>query len=439
MRRYLALLVVLMLPLQSGCTLLFGDRMSPPGTGGNGGSGGVGVSGGGGAGGGGSCVPVRCADAGAVCGAITDGCGSTLACGSCPSGETCGGGGANRCGTNACVPQTCAQLGASCGQFSDGCAGVVDCGPCACTPTTCAAAQASCGNISDGCGHTLDCGTCPAGTWQQLGSFVYNFVSVTYNSTSGVWIADDLGHVLHSTDDVQFTTEQLPGTIATLYAQGDEVFAGGSNGIFHKAPGTTTFTLVPPSPGSVTGIHGAGGVYYAITYENTGAIYRSLDGVSWGDVTPTPFPGQLRGVFAVSPLEAWVVGSGGAVYHTTDAGSSWTKKSLGTTVDVYSVWATSSLVVIAASSYGLLRSADQGATWSRTPNGSDHFYSVSGSGPNDLWAAGSNTSVMHSTDGGVTWTHDASVTGGAVLDSVYAATDREYIVGEYGALGLRKN
>ena len=395
--------------------------------------------GGGGGGGGGTCAPIGCADVGAVCGAITDGCGGTVACGSCPSGEACGGGGANRCGTSACVPQTCAEL--TCGQHSDGCAGVVDCGACAsCTPTTCADAQASCGNLSDGCGHTIYCGACPAGTWQKLGTFTNNFVSVTYNSTSGLWIADDAGYIFHSTDDVQFTTLQLPGSLATLYAAGDDVLAGGSDGIFHKAPGATSFSLVPPSPGSVAGIHGAAGVYYAVTYENTGAIYRSLDGVSWADVTPTPLPGQLNGVFAVSALEAYVVGNAGAVYHTIDGGASWTKNSAGAaTVNIFSVWATSSLVVAAAGSYGILRSVDQGATWSRALNGSDQFYSVSGSGPNDLWAVGSNASVMHSTDGGVTWAHDPGVTGGAVLDSVYAASDRVYLVGQYGAIGLRKD
>jgi hypothetical protein len=42
-----------------------------------------------------------------MCGSISDGCGSTLDCGSCPTGETCGGGGApNQCGggTSNCGP-----------------------------------------------------------------------------------------------------------------------------------------------------------------------------------------------------------------------------------------------------------------------------------------------------------------------------------------------
>jgi len=180
--RPLALLALFLFAAQSGCTLLYGDR-EPGGSGGNGsGSGGSGSSiggnvgsggnsgnggdgggggfGGGGGSGGGTCVPTRCADVGAVCGTITDGCGGMLSCGDCAPGQTCGGAGPNRCGSGACVPQTCQQLGATCGQFSDGCAGVVD------------------------------CGTCPSGgTWQKLGNLTYNFVSVTYNSTGGLWIA----------------------------------------------------------------------------------------------------------------------------------------------------------------------------------------------------------------------------------------------------------
>src|SRR5215470_1916761 len=37
------------------------------------------------------CGLVTCASAGAGCGLIGDGCGGTLDCGSCPTGQTCGG------------------------------------------------------------------------------------------------------------------------------------------------------------------------------------------------------------------------------------------------------------------------------------------------------------------------------------------------------------
>jgi hypothetical protein len=119
--------------------------------------------------------PLTCSGAGAQCGAVADGCGGVLDCGTCGQGLTCGGGGANRCGSGPCVPTTCAGQGIDCGPAGDGCGMMLDCGTCvapqtcggggqpgrcACTPTTCGAQGATCGAIPDGCGGTLDCGSC---------------------------------------------------------------------------------------------------------------------------------------------------------------------------------------------------------------------------------------------------------------------------------------
>jgi hypothetical protein len=113
-----------------------------------------------------TCVPTTCPAAGATCGALPDGCGGSLDCGSCSVGEVCS---ANAC----CSPTTCAAAGATCGALPDGCGGSLDCGSCSvgevcsgnacCSPTTCAAAGATCGSLSDGCGGTLGCGSCGAG------------------------------------------------------------------------------------------------------------------------------------------------------------------------------------------------------------------------------------------------------------------------------------
>ena len=47
-----------------------------------------------------ACTPKRCADVGAHCGTLDDGCGATLTCGTCASPDTCGGSGvANVCGS----------------------------------------------------------------------------------------------------------------------------------------------------------------------------------------------------------------------------------------------------------------------------------------------------------------------------------------------------
>jgi hypothetical protein len=47
-----------------------------------------------GLGGGNACVPTTCGAAGATCGSLSDGCGNTLSCGTCGTGQTCS---ANKC------------------------------------------------------------------------------------------------------------------------------------------------------------------------------------------------------------------------------------------------------------------------------------------------------------------------------------------------------
>jgi hypothetical protein len=139
-----------------------------------------------------NCSPRTCAEQGLTCGPTSDGCGNALDCGSCPTGETCGGGGtAGVCGApdgGACVPQTCAQQHLSCGPAGDGCGNLLTngCGTCptgqtcggggtpgtcgvpeggSCAPQSCAAQHIDCGPAGDGCGNLIagGCGTCPAG------------------------------------------------------------------------------------------------------------------------------------------------------------------------------------------------------------------------------------------------------------------------------------
>lgn len=124
------------------------------------------------------CKPRTCADVGANCGPIADGCGGLVDCGNCTAPDTCGGGGKpNVCG-NYCTRTTCGAVGANCGIIADGCGGTLDCGDCtapavcggggtpnicgspACTPRSCGDAGAQCGAISDGCGGTISCGSC---------------------------------------------------------------------------------------------------------------------------------------------------------------------------------------------------------------------------------------------------------------------------------------
>ena len=126
------------------------------------------------------CTKATCPSGGS-CGLIPDGCGGNLDCGPCPSGFTCGGAGPSMCGASGCTPQGC-PASINCGPAADGCGGLIaSCGTCPpdetcggggtsgvcgkpnCTPRTCADAKATCGYVADGCGGVVNCGACAAG------------------------------------------------------------------------------------------------------------------------------------------------------------------------------------------------------------------------------------------------------------------------------------
>ncbi len=79
------------------------------------------------------CTPKTCAQQGFNCGMQGDTCGNILpmSCGDCTPPQSCGGGGTpGVCGAGGCTGQTCASAEAECGTIGNGCGGTVDCGPC---------------------------------------------------------------------------------------------------------------------------------------------------------------------------------------------------------------------------------------------------------------------------------------------------------------------
>jgi len=125
------------------------------------------------------CKPLTCTDLKAECGKQGDGCGGILECGSCVAPATCGGGGPSKCGTvggdaGPCsTPKTCADYGANCGYVSNGCGGVIKCGDCV-APDICGGSgkPSVCGRMSGtGCVN-LACKqtTCTTGTTSISGT-----------------------------------------------------------------------------------------------------------------------------------------------------------------------------------------------------------------------------------------------------------------------------
>ena len=156
-------------PLEGTAT----DDASAPGEQGGEGSFGGDSPDGGGGGDGGCSSAITCAQAGANCGPMADGCQGIIDCGTCTPPETCGGGGAsNVCGSFVCTPKTCADLDSNCGPVGDGCGGLLDCGSCN-LPKRCAGAPGKCSIPATCTNLCLQQVTCPGGATTTISGKVY--------------------------------------------------------------------------------------------------------------------------------------------------------------------------------------------------------------------------------------------------------------------------
>lgn len=297
--------------------------------------------------------------------------------------------------------------------------------------------------IDDGCGTTLNCGPCPTSQWTAIGSFSAEMRRVYQTPTAGVWIVDFDGNAYHTNDDSQFDTLKVQSMGGSeIFVLGGDVWLGGGDGISHKGSGDSSFTLLAGSPKNTGGLHGvAGGFFGTVANGTTGDLLRSTDGLTWSTITPSPAPMNMYAVFAASATEAFAVGAGGAIFHTTD-GAHWQKQTSNFSGDLAAVWGSGSLMLAAGRTGTILRSTNQGVTWTKATSGiTSDIFGIWGRSTSDIWASGAAATVLHSTDGGVTWSRETGLplsSSTLVLFSVFETDGgKVYVVGQQGVIWVR--
>lgn len=145
---------------------------------------------------------------------------------------------------------------------------------------------------------------------------------------------------------------------------------------------------------------------------------------------------NLHSVVAVDAKQAWVIGSFGAIFYTSDGGKTWKSQDSkgeeqlckGYFVDAQNGW-------IIGSNGTILHTEDGGKTWlpQKSPTKllllNAHFIDTKNG-----WIVGEQGTILHTLDGGKTW-EDRGIEHGPVLNGVsFADLNNGWIVGDYGTI-----
>ncbi|MGI5861915.1 MAG: WD40/YVTN/BNR-like repeat-containing protein [Myxococcales bacterium] len=161
------------------------------------------------------------------------------------------------------------------------------------------------------------------------------------------------------------------------------------------------------SPGGATYrsvAHYFDGEFFAIIVGDNGALNR----MSGGGFTAGTIPGAPNlkevDVKPTSPRVAIAVGDGGTIVRSTDDGATWSSVSSGTTVNLRSVAYVGNDTWYAVGGPELLKSTDNGQTWRKLYTGltTTELQYVRGDkvNPDVVWLAGANGTLLYSATGG---------------------------------------
>ena len=329
------------------------------------------------------CTPRSCADAGVECGLIDDGCGATASCGTCTPPTSCGGAGSpGRCG---CSPRTCADAldaGVMCGTMDDGCGARIRCGGCP-AGTACGAGFAP--NICAAY-RTCTLSWCPEYPWPT--SWIRAIHGV---NASDVWIVTGFSQG-YRWDGTEWSRAGTTPPLNSIWAAGPEEAWGASDRVYRWNGATWDVLPHPPSPVLLgfSQVRGVSASDVWLTGSGNFVLRWQPQGWStWRLGSPSPLS-YVGAMWATAGDDVWV-GMGGEQARRWN-GSAWLSSPPAQFDDV---WASASDDAWMVDSSGIHHW--DGVSWTFTPRSSAAYSSVTGTGPSDVWFAGSQLTHFNGT------------------------------------------
>ena len=146
--------------------------------------------------------------------------------------------------------------------------------------------------------------------------------------------------------------------------------------------------------------------------------------------------GQLNDVFfAPDGRHGWVVGDGGEILATTDAGVTWTRQASNTLFNLNAVWFTDVNSGWVVGNAGMaVHTTDGGTNWTPMPTGAfENLRDVFFAYPDTGWAVGNSGAVLRTYDFGASWTK-VNPTSFALHAVSFAGTRNGWAVGDNGTI-----
>jgi hypothetical protein len=294
--------------------------------------------------------------------------------------------------------------------------------------------------ITDQYGYGL-----PIGALAVIGTnlFAANYVGVFLSTNGGAsWIAANVGLIF----------QYSPSSVYTLAASGTSLFAGTSEGVFRSTNNAASWTAVnngladqggrPPAVKCFvfTPVSGGSGSANLFAGTDLGVFLSTDEGATW-----TAVCGGWTELYGYNPVIALALVRTdlfAATYYrgilrSSDNGASWTSTSL-TNTDVRAFGSLGGILIAGSNGGGIFRTTDGGVTWTGGGRSATQITSLAvGAVPgrsdtSNLFAGTYWDGVYLSSDSGTRWTQVGLAN---THISALAVSDRYLLAGTYDASG----
>jgi photosystem II stability/assembly factor-like uncharacterized protein len=295
-----------------------------------------------------------------------------------------------------------------------------------------------------GRGGELMIGDAAHGFTEQVHASTDYMVGVALLGPGKIAAARSDGTVFYSSDGgMSFASNFNAKTYVTALAFGDRLYLTGIEGEFWTSDdgGASFQSANRPSVNSdeLTSVWADAGGRVAVRQGGTGYVFLSKDsGQSW---TQSGCSGSTGGDGSLIDGNGILyIGQGYAVCRAALSSATLGWNSVYVGAEPKQFFAAGNTVFFVSTGCAVGRSTDQGLSWTVTTPPA-HPYSCSslwGSSLNDLYIAGQAGEILHSTDGGMSWSLEETASGVGFFSISGSGPGEVVAVGSDGAILVRK-